>query len=320
MPPAGSVVIALGGETMGTSWSVRVVTPPGLDAAPLHAALTAELEAVIAAMSQWELASEISRFNRAPAGSWHRLSPAFFHVLHAGLALAQATDGAFDPTAGALVDLWGFGPAPARLAPPAAEDIATARAATGWQRLGLDRHARRALQPGGVRLDLSGIAKGHAVDRLAACLAARGFANALVEIGGELRGSGVKPDGQPWWVEIEAPPGVTALPETRVALHGLSIATSGDYRRTFTHAGRRHAHSLDPRTGQTVANAIASVTVLHAECMMADALATALLVMGVEAAMAYAATHDIAAHLVERGTGLTGAMEHLSPAFAAMLG
>ncbi len=127
---------------------------------------------------------------------------------------------------------------------------------------------------------------------------------------------GVKPDGQPWWVAIEQPPG-SRLPETRVALHGLAIATSGDYRRWFDHAGHRYAHSLDPRTGRPVENAVASVTILHADCMMADALATALLVQGIAAGLNHAANHGIAALLVERsGSGFT---EHMSPAFGAML-
>ncbi len=301
---------------MGTSWSVRFVAPAGFDPAPVHAALVAELDAVVAAMSPWEAGSEISRFNRAPAGRWQSLSPGFFHVLQAGLALAEASDGAFDPTAGALVDLWGFGPAPCRSASPSAAEIADARAGTGWHRLTIDRPARRARQPGGARLDLSGIAKGHAVDRLAVILAERGLTHALVEIGGELRGGGVKPDGQPWWVAVERPPGA-ALPETRVALHGLSIATSGDYRRWFEAGGRRHAHSIDPRTGHPVANRIASVTVLHAECMMADAWATALLVLGVQPALELATSHAIAALIVERA-GEHHA-EHLTPAFAPML-
>lgn len=308
--------MVLEGATMGTTWSARFVAPAGLDRAPIHAALVAELEMVVSAMSHWEADSEISRFNRAPAGSWHALSPGFFHVLQAALMLAEASGGALDPTIGSLVDLWGFGPAPARHGAPRADEIMQALADSGWRRIALDPAARRARQPGGVRLDLSGIAKGHAVDRLATCLAGRGFRSALVEIGGELRGSGIRPDGQPWWVAIEAPPGA-ALPETRVALHGLSIATSGDYRRWFEAGGRRYAHSIDPRTGHPVTNGIASATVLHGDCMMADAWATALLVLGVREGLELAARHAIAALIVERVGD--GHAEHLTPGFAAML-
>ena len=301
---------------MGTTWSARVAAPATLDRAALYAAITAELDAVIAAMSHWEARSQISRFNRAPANSWHTLSPAFFHVLDAGLALARESNGAFDPTAGALVNLWGFGPAPAPPGLPTRDAISAARSATGWASVKLDRHARRACQPGGVQLDLSGIAKGHAVDRVAACILARGHRHALVEVGGEYRGMGMKPDGQPWWVAIEPPPGM-ALPETRIALYGLSVATSGDYRRWFDQGGRRYAHSLDPRSGWPVDNGVASVTVVHADCMMADALATALLVMGPEEAVPFATAREIAALIVKRSDAAV--VEHVTPAFAAML-
>lgn len=302
---------------MGTRWEARFVAPRGFDTDRLNAAIVGELDAVIAGMSHWEAGSAISRFNAAPAGRWLTLPPALFHVVQAGVTLAEETDGAFDPAVGALADLWGFGPTPAAALPPADADIAAARASGGWQRLDLDRHARRARQPGGLRFDLSGIAKGHAVDRVAAVLAAHGLRDALVEIGGELRGSGLRPDGQPWWVAVEMPPGAS-LPPIRVALHGLAIATSGDYRRWFAHDGRRYAHTLDPRNGRPLDNGVASVTVLHAECMMADALATAIGVMGPAAGIEYATAAGVAALMILRGGQVHE--ERMSPAFATMLG
>lgn len=298
------------GKTMGTSWSVRIAArapPPALGAA-----IQAVLDEVVGQMSGWEPASALARFNRAAPGSWHDLPPGFAHVLAAGVEIARVTGGAFDPAIGALVDLWGFGPAPARLAPPAPDEIARARVRSGWERLDLDASARRARQPGGLALDLSGIAKGHAVDRVAALLGARGFGHTLVEVGGELKGTGVRPDGQPWWVAVEPPPGLPVAP-TRVALHGLAIATSGDYRRFFDHGGRRYAHSIDPRSGEAVANDLAAVTVLHEECMRADALATALLVMGAREGAAFADAHGLAVLLVRRD-----GCEIVSPALRAL--
>jgi thiamine biosynthesis lipoprotein len=135
-----------------------------------------------------------------------------------------------------------------------------------------------ARQPGGARLDLSAIAKGYAVDSVAQRLASEGLVSYLVEIGGELRGRGVKPDGQPWWVSVEPPPGCPL--QVTSALSGWAIATSGDYRRFFEHGGRRYAHTLDPRTGRPLDDPPASVSVLHAECMAADAWSTALMVLG----------------------------------------
>lgn len=310
---ADGVVVAFGGATMGTRWSARIVVAPGRSTTQIDAAIRVELDLVVAEMSGWEPGSALSRFNRAAPGSWHALPPALFAVLGAGLAHAAASDGAFDPTMGALVDLWGFGPHPTAARVPDAAAIAAALATSGWRKLAIDHHARRALQPGGLALDLSGIAKGYAVDRVADRLAALGFAHALVEVGGELVGRGVKPDGSPWWVDVPPPPGAS-LPTTRVALHNLAIATSGDYHRFFDADGRRYAHSIDPRTGHVLDGSLAAVTVLHPRCMDADALATTLLVMGPRAGPDHAATHNIAALFVRHGP--SGMDETVTPQMA----
>jgi thiamine biosynthesis lipoprotein len=167
-----------------------------------------------------------------------------------------------------------------------------------------------------VRIDLSGIAKGFSVDALARALQAIGARDFLVEIGGELRGVGVKPDGQPWWVDLEAPPGARLAP-LRVALHDIAIATSGDYRRFFDANGTRYAHTIDPRTRAPLINDVVSASVIHAECMMADAWATALTVLGPEDGMALAQREDLAARIVLRDGG--GHRELISPALKAML-
>src|SRR5687768_10559502 len=272
-------VEVLQGATMGTTWSVKLVVTRGL-LPEIRRGIEARLDRVVAQMSTWEPESDLSRFNRAPAGRWHALPDACVTVLAHALAIAADTAGAYDPTVGPLVDLWGFGPAPRRQTRPPARAIAAARARTGWDRLTLDARARRVRQPGGMSIDLSSIAKGFAVDEVAAHLRARGVTSYLVEIGGELCGHGVKPDGAPWWVALERPPGAaiaaSGAGDLIVALHGLSIATSGDYRRFFEDGGRRYSHTLDPRTGCPVDHGVASVTVLHPECMIADAMATAL--------------------------------------------
>ncbi|WP_380879092.1 FAD:protein FMN transferase [Sphingomonas sp. DBB INV C78] len=304
-------IVAIGGRTMGTTWSAKIVAKGELPG--VEAALQALLDRVVDEMSNWEAASNVSRFNRLAAGQWQTLPPDFFTVLRRGLEIAAASHGAFDPTAGALVDMWGFGPAPARLEPPADAEIATALAATGYRRIELDVHARRARQPGGVSLDLSGIAKGYAVDLLADFLRERGHRHFLVEVGGELVGDGILPDGQPWWVDLEAPPGLRVAP-ARIALHGLAVATTGDYRRFFDHAGRRYAHSIDPRTGQPVENGVAAVSVVYRRCMDADAWATALAVLGMEAGMTLATEQGVAARFITNEGG-----EAFSPALAAML-
>jgi thiamine biosynthesis lipoprotein len=302
-------VVSLDGETMGTTWSVKAV--PSIPRSQLHALIERCLSVVILQMSQWDPRSDLSRFNAATAGSWQELPKEFFKVLQGALALARDTGGAYDPTIGALTDLWGFGASGRRKGMPDGAAIDCARSAIGWRRVRLDVRRAAGCQPGGVQLDLCSIAKGFAVDLVSETLSGRGAADHLVEIGGELRGSGTKPDGSPWWVSIEG------APDLVIALHGLSVATSGDARRYIEQDGRRLSHSLDPRTGRPVSDALASVTVLARSCMDADALATALTVLGAEEGMRFARERDIAARFVLRGAG--GLAEQMTPAFSEML-
>ncbi len=316
--PPSDLIWSLSGETMGTTWSVRLVPPPGAAQGDFAAAVEEELARIVAVFSPWEADSEISRFNAAPAGTW-ALSDDFWALLTQALDLADDVSGAVDPSLGALVDLWGFGPPGPRsvlLPLPSDEEIETARAVSGWQKLRLHREAQAAIQIGGMKLDFSGIAKGHAVDRVSDRLSALGATSHLVEIGGELKGRGVKPDAQPWWVEIEAVAGSPA-PRTVAALVDLAMATSGDGRRAFTHEGRLYSHTLDGATGRPVDNGLAQVTVFDASAMRADALATALTVLGPIEGPEMAEALGLAAHFTERRPD--GLIERMTPAFAAML-
>lgn len=293
---------------MGTSWSVRAV---GASAEALRPLVERTLARVIAEMSQWEPRSHLSRFNASEPRRWQPLPQGFAQVLSAAMKVAEATDGAFDPAMGLLSDLWGFGPAGGRSDVPTDAEVEAALANSG--RRNIEQNGSRARRLAPAALDFSGIAKGYAVDAVAEALCGAGQADVLVEIGGELRGQGIKADGQPWWVDLEPAPGV-ALAPIRVALHGLSVATSGDYRRSFTHAGRAYAHTLDPRTGRPLDNGVASVTVLHPSCMLADAWATALTVLGPDG-LPLAEREGLAVHMAVRGAG-----ELLSPALHTMLG
>jgi thiamine biosynthesis lipoprotein len=249
-------------------------------------------------------------------GYWQPLSPEAVRVLEAALSVHAASGGAFDPAAGVLADLWGFGPTGPRDDVPSAYAIGEARIMSGARHLEFDREQRRVRRREAVQIDLSGIAKGYAVDAVAERLVALGIEDFLIEIGGELRGEGIKPDGQPWWVELEPVPDSTLAP-VRVALHGLSVATSGDYRRFFEQGGRRYAHSIDPRTGWPIDNQVVSVSVLHREAMLADAWATALTVLGAPG-MALAEEQGLAVHMVTReGEAFS---ERISATLQAMLG
>jgi len=299
-PLAGGRTFALRGETMGTGWSLSVVAPVDVPAERLRLALEAAFGTVIAQMSQWEPDSEISRFNRAEPGSRHALSPQFRIVLDHALKIARLSDGAFDPALGAASEAWGFGSAPAPQLIPADEPRAH-----DWRAIELT-HDGTLLQPGALQLDLSGIAKGFAVDMGLAVLQRHGIAHALLEVGGELAAIGVQADGMPWWVDIETPPSSQA-PAARVGLTGWALATSGSYIRRRSAAGESWSHTLDPQTGRPLGDQLLSVTVLDKLCMDADALATAITVLGAEAGMAFADRHGIPARMVTRTATLTSA-------------
>lgn len=316
-PPApwGQVLHTLGGDTMGTTWAVQLWAGASLPEAPLRRAIQTVLDDVIAQMSTWEPEALISRFNRLPPGGAMVLPESFALVIDTALQVARRSRGAFDPTVGGAVGRWGFGP------PSLAQGLQQSSPTGRWAGLGWDGPSRRLHQTGGLRLDLSAIAKGHAVDRVSAVLRNSGLPHHLVDIGGELSGQGLKPSGQPWWVDLEMPDPACPLPPTRVALHGLAVATSGDYRRWRTGPqGERLSHTLDPRTGAPVVNAVASVTVLHPSAMWADAWATALMVLGPVDGLALADDEGLAALWTERPTPAHGAWrETLSPALRALL-
>lgn len=320
--PADAQLLQLHGSSMGTHWSVKLICAATVQQANLQLGIERQLAQVVAQMSHWEKNSSLSKFNRAPAGSWHVLAPEFFQVLDYALYLAQQSGGAYDPSVGKLVDLWGFGPLARPLSLPDASAIQQAMQAGGWRRLQVDRILRRVRQPGGLHLDLSSIAKGYAVDQVARWLQSQGLVSYLVEVGGELRGYGCKPDQQAWWVELEHPAtinGVVAANDSAmmVALHGMAVATSGDYRQQWQLDGSLYSHTIDPRNGYPLSHKLSAVTVLHPECMVADALATALLVMGLKQGLAYAEEWRLACRFISKTKD--GYRESLSQAMRAML-
>ena len=286
---------------MGTSWSLQAVGAASLAAEGVQAAL----DLVVAQMSQWEAGSDLSRFNRSPVGEWFDLPAEFAHVVDAALTIQRASDGAFDPCLGALTERWGFGASGPVDRVPGAADYSE-------RRIDVDPNSRRIRRSAGALLDLSGIAKGYGVDLAAEWLLAQGVRHFLLEVGGELRGEGIRPDGQPWWVDVELPPTSSVAPY-RIALHDLSASTSGNYRRGFIIDGQHYSHSFDPQTGRPIVNAVSSVTVLHRSCMMADGWATALTVLGPASAIAAADAQGLAACVV------AGDREYLSREWRAML-
>lgn len=306
------------GNTMGTTWSVRAVLPVDMPLQSLHDGIQARLDLVDGQMSTYKPDSSLSRFNAAPAGSWHALPAECFQVVQHALEVARDSQGAYDPTVGPLVNLWGFGPDAARSEPPSGEAIAAMRERVGWWKLKLDVATQALYQPGGVYLDLSSVAKGYSVDLVGCYLDGLGITSWLVEVGGEMKGRGVKPDGSPWRIGVERP-GAADMDQLScvVPLTDRAIATSGDYRRHFEVAGAHYSHHLDPRTGWPVPHRVASVSVLARDAMQADPMGTLMTVFGPDQGLSYARERGLAVMFILRG--VNGLEERLSPAFAAAL-
>jgi len=275
--------VALDGPTMGSRWTAVWFDDGGVDAMAVGRALAAAAGAVDDRMSTWKPDSDLMRLNRAPVGPWLDVPADLALVLATALEIGRDSGGAFDVGVGRLVADWGFGAhagRPDRLAAaPAGLDVPT---------LEVDVAAARVRKLAPTALDLSGIAKGFGVDELSRVLDAAGIAAHLVGIDGEMRARGEKPDGKPWTVAVERPePGVRAV-HGLLALVDCAVATSGDYRHFRGAGADRVAHTIDPRTGRPVRNAVASVTVLAPTAMVADAAATAVTVLGADDGLAFA--------------------------------
>lgn len=274
--------LRLRGETMGTTWQVSVAAAPAA-ASTLKPRIDTLLERINDQMSTYRPRSELSRLNANPSRDWLPVSQELFTVLSAARAVSVASDGAFDVTVGPVVNLWGFGPQARIDAPPSPAALRDALARVGYRQLELAaspprvRKARRDLY-----IDLSAIAKGYAVDEVAALLAHAGIDNYLVDIGGEVRARGHNGEGIAWQVGVALPRADRDAIERVLPLTDTALATSGDYRNFFDYQGRRYTHEIEPASGQPVSNDVASVSVLHASCMLADAYATAFMVMGAE--------------------------------------
>lgn len=309
----------ISGGIFGTRYHINVVLPEDEDRLQtLAQGIEDTLNTVDHAMSTWKPDSELSRLNaREDQSEWVRLSDPLFEVIQRAVQVSEMTGGAFDVTVGPLVNLWGFGPKARPETVPDPEELARLLAITGTEHIELDpdNHSLRATPP--QYIDLSGIAKGYGVDAVAGYLDSQGVDAYLVEIGGEVRVHGRKPDGSAWKLAVEEPNGGAREVNSVVALDGQAMATSGDYRNYYESEGRRYSHTIDPETGKPITHTVASVTVIADECMTADALATGFNVMGLEKAMALATRENIPAYFIVRGQdGFEG---HQTPAFSSYL-
>lgn len=316
--------VVLTGPTMGTTYTVKIA---GASVSPeKQAALQARIDEALARlnrqMSTYDPESEISHFNDYQNTDPFPVSPETAHVVHAALQLYEQSGGCFDVTVGPLVELWGFGAKGRRTSPPSDEEIQNVLAFVGSDKLVVE------LQPPALskkvpqlRVDLSAIAKGYGVDLISEILREEKFDNHMVEIGGEVVCRGSSTGGDGWRIGVERPSadvnGRTI--EQVVRLHDRAMATSGNYRNYFDDQGRRYAHTIDPKTGHPVEHSLASVTVIAPDCMWADAVATAVMVMGPDRGAEWLqARQDIEAMLLVAQP--TGSFSHsITPGMKAYL-
>lgn len=310
-----SKVQRISGATMGTSYHIALVGQGDINLAQLQQHVDDRLLAINRAMSTYDPSSELSKLNQHASAFDARVSDDLAEVLQMALSVNQGSGGAFDVTIGPLVNRWGFGPEDRRQ-PPSNEEIHQIQQQIGMDKLTLNGTELQTRSP--LYIDLSAVAKGWAVDELGELLQRQGIQQYLVEIGGEVRAEGHKPDGSSWRIAIERPDmGVQREPQLIVELNGQGLATSGDYRNYYEVDGQRVSHTIDPVSGHPIVHKLASVSVLHASTGMADAWATALNVAGPEKALAMAKQHQLAVYMIIRQGD--GYIEQMSPAFEQWL-
>lgn len=303
---------------MGTYYAVKIPNPPaGIDDAQLQAGVESVLNAVVAEISTYDPGSELSRFNRSASTDWVPASPALLAVLKEGQRVGALSGGVFDITVGPLVNLWGFGPDAKPQGAPSPESIRLARERVGAGMLSLrdDPPAVRKARAD-LYVDLSALGEGEGADRVAAYLESRGIDDYMVAVAGTLRVRGTNPKGEPWGIAVEEPSPDHRAVQRILPLTDYAVSTSGDYRNFFEESGRRYSHHIDPRTGEPVAQRLASVTVAIPNgadaARRADGLATALLLMGEETGPATAEREGLAAYFIVREE--TGLREIETPA------
>jgi thiamine biosynthesis lipoprotein len=309
-----SVEIALAGETMGTTYHIKVVQSPDsvIDVVALQDEIDDALIQVNALMSTYDPKSELSQLNNTEAGQAFLISEQTEFVLNEAIRLNKLSEGTLDITVGPLVNLWGFGPEKRPEVIPSQSQLDDIREYVGIDKFVLNDGAVTKLHSS-LYIDLSTIAKGYGVDVVADIIEQNQITNYLVEIGGEMRVAGTKANGTDWRIAIEKPVVGERAVQKIISIGDNAIATSGDYRNYFEQDGHRYSHLIEPTTGKPITHNLVSVTVIHPSSMTADGLATALMVMGTDKAKALAVKNDLAVFMImKEGDAF---IEYASPRF-----
>ena len=291
-------LLVFSGNTMGTTYNIQIVAQENVSPEILSKKIKLILNDVEQSMSTWRSDSELSRLNNTTSSEWLTVSKDLLYVLKLAQSVSKKTNGAFDITLDPLINLWGFSSHKIQTSIPDEKNILMALQKVGYRNLYIDpeRHAIKKGIP--IRINLSAIAKGYAVDKIAEYFNNQSINSYLIEVGGELRLKGHKKDGQLWSIAIETPSTGERKPFKGLMLTDHAIATSGDYRNYYEIKGKRYSHTIDPVTGYPVTHGLASVTVISKTAAYADAVATALMVMGSDKGYHFCEKNKIPAYFV----------------------
>jgi thiamine biosynthesis lipoprotein len=304
---------------MGTSYAIKIALEPGtsFEREKVESEIDSLLQAINMQMSTYIEESELSTLNNYEKDDWLEVSGELLTVIEQSRKISEMTDGAFDITVGPLVNLWGFGPEETGRIVPNMTEIQRRMRFVGYRKLSL-RGTPPSIKKERPELycDLSAIAKGYGVDRVAELLDDLGFYNYLVEIGGEVRAKGLNHLHKNWRIGVSAPDETWSIHKV-VSVSNTSLATSGDYRNYYEEYGVRYSHTIDPRTGGPVTHDLASVTVIHPSCMIADGWATALTVLGPDQGYELALERELAVYMLVKAK--KNFLEKMTPEFEKIL-
>ncbi len=306
-------IVAFAGSTMGTTFHVKYVSVDGVNSGEVERAAKAALDDVDLRMSTYRDDSELMQFNYLPINTSATVSSDLFELLQVSQYLSRISGGAFDVTVGPLVNLWGFGPEKHLNRLPSTDEVEKALLNVGFGYLSVDAKTNTLQKKRPIYIDLSAIAKGYGVDRVAADIETLGITSYLVEVGGEVRMKGVKVDGTPWRIGVERPTLDQRRASIIISAEDRGIATSGDYRNYYEVEGKRYSHTIDPRTGYPIDHNLVSVTIIDESTALADGLATLFMVLGTDEGIQVANSENIAAYFISKTHD--GFAYHATPGF-----
>ncbi len=313
-------LIEFNGSTMGTTYSIKITDKVELDEkakSDLQSKIDSILAEVNNQMSTWQKDSEISQFNNMKDTSWFAISKDFAFVVKSAIEVSEKSEGAFDITIGPLINLWGFGPKSKPHTIPTDEEIKEAKKSIGFGKLRVDEALTKIKKDDeNIYISLAAIAKGFGVDKVSNYLTEEQYKSHMVEIGGEVRTAGKNHLGKNWKIGISVPDGSNHIQKI-VPLNNSSIATSGDYRNYFEEDGVRYSHTIEPSTGKPITHKLASVSVIHKDCTLADAMATAIDVLGPELGYELAISEKLPVFMIVKSD--KGFVEKMTPKFKTIL-